>query len=156
MNPADPLAELRDIHLPEPVSWWPPAPGWWLVGLATLAGLAGLIFFLRRRFAQNRYRRIALKKLSLLEKHTSEKGVVLEEISAILRRAAIQAYGREKVAPLAGDAWLAFLDTTGRTSDFGSGAGRVLGTDLYRPKVEVDIARVVLTAARWIKEHGPC
>ena len=26
------LAQLRDIRLPDPVGWWPPAPGWWIFG----------------------------------------------------------------------------------------------------------------------------
>lgn len=156
MNRVDPLDELRDIHLPEPVSWWPPAPGWWLVALITLAGLAALIYFLRRRFLQTRYRRVALKKLLRLNNHEGDKALVLEEISAILRRVAIQTCGRERVAPLVGDAWLAFLDKTGRTSAFSSDAARVLGPDLYRPSIEVDIARVMGIAANWIKEHRSC
>ena len=33
---SDPLAELRGYHPPDPVSWWPPAPGWWLLALLIL------------------------------------------------------------------------------------------------------------------------
>ena len=117
MNPADPLAQLRDIHLPEPVSWWPPAPGWWLVALIILAVIITLVYFLRRRFLKNKYRKVALNKLSLLESHNKDNALgTLEEISAILRRVAMQTYGRQSVAPLAGDSWLEFLDKTGKTS----------------------------------------
>lgn len=45
MNPLDQLAPLID---PEPISWWPPAPGWWLLGLALLLGLAALWRFRHR------------------------------------------------------------------------------------------------------------
>ncbi len=40
----DPLAQLRDLHLPQAVADWPPALGWWL-----LAGLvlSGLVWFMR-------------------------------------------------------------------------------------------------------------
>ena len=31
MMQADSLAQLRDIQLPEPISWWPLAPGWWVL-----------------------------------------------------------------------------------------------------------------------------
>ena len=32
--------ELRDIHLPDPLSWWPPAIGWWLLVIGSLALVA--------------------------------------------------------------------------------------------------------------------
>ena len=35
---------LRDLHLPEPVGWWPPAPGWWILLLLVTTLLAyGLV-----------------------------------------------------------------------------------------------------------------
>ncbi|HQS07581.1 MAG TPA: DUF4381 domain-containing protein [Xanthobacteraceae bacterium] len=47
---ADPLAGLRDIHLPGPVSFWPLAPGWWmLAGLLVVLGLIAAFLEWRRR-----------------------------------------------------------------------------------------------------------
>lgn len=155
MNQQDPLSQLRDIHLPEPVSWWPPAPGWWLAGFISLAALIALFYFLRRWRVKNRYRKVALKILSQLDVQDNEL-TSLEAISELLRRVAIQTFGREKVAALAGEAWLAFLDKTGRTTDFSKGPGRVLGSDLYRPSVEADVEQVQLIARKWIKEHRQC
>ena len=43
MNPAASNLQLRDIHLPDAVSWWPPAPGWWLL----LGGLLLALLFIR-------------------------------------------------------------------------------------------------------------
>jgi hypothetical protein len=38
-NAPDPLQDLRDVHLPDPISWWPPAFGWWMImGLLIIGG----------------------------------------------------------------------------------------------------------------------
>jgi len=154
MNPADPLAQLRDIHLPEPVSWWPPAPGWWVALLLSLAAIFFVVYYLRKYWLQRRYRRVALLELgnfSLNDERNNQ--VLLEEISALLRRVALQAYGREKVAPLTGESWLAFLDNTGKTEQFSSGAAKVLGAGLYQSSVEADMEQVMLIVRNWIKDH---
>ena len=52
---------LRDLHLPDPVGWWPPAPGWWLL-LATLAMLLiWLAVVLRSRHRRGAARRHAVR-----------------------------------------------------------------------------------------------
>ena len=28
---------LRDLHLPDAIGWWPPAPGWWVLFVLALA-----------------------------------------------------------------------------------------------------------------------
>lgn len=40
---------LRDIHLPEAVSAWPPAIGWWLLAALLIAGIATLAWHIKRK-----------------------------------------------------------------------------------------------------------
>ncbi|MGD2138441.1 MAG: DUF4381 family protein, partial [Gammaproteobacteria bacterium] len=49
----DPLAALRPLHPPAPVEWWPPAPGWWVLGVLLLA-LLGLAWWYHRTSAVRR------------------------------------------------------------------------------------------------------
>jgi len=157
-NTANPLEQLRDIHLPEPVSWWPPAPGWWLLVAVVLAVGAGFLLA-RKHVRQGRYRRTALAGLQAAYKalgSTDDRRLFLEETSALLRRVAIQAYGRQEVAALTGMKWLAFLDRTGGTDQFSSGPGAVLADGHYRPRAEVDSDQVFTLAQKWIQEHRKC
>lgn len=53
-NPA--LEQLRDIHLPQAVHWWPPAPGWWLVAAMVLALTIWLSRYLQARYRRQYFR----------------------------------------------------------------------------------------------------
>ena len=63
MNPQDPLAALHPLRTPEPIGWWPLAPGWWvlLVAVVLLAALA--VYLARRHYRRNAYRRVAMLQL---------------------------------------------------------------------------------------------
>ncbi|MEN8142961.1 MAG: DUF4381 domain-containing protein [Thermodesulfobacteriota bacterium] len=158
MNPPDPLTQLRDIHLPEPVSWWPPAPGWWLMALVAVVllvvGGRALLKYIRR----NRYRRVALAELRRLRgkktKYTAQE--LLERLASLLRRVAIQSCGRQQVASLVGERWLRFLDETGSTDQFTGGAGRMLGEDHYHHEVKKISAELFQLAEKWIRGHKKC
>ena len=132
----DPQAiPLRGLHLPEPVGWWPLAPGWWVL-IALLALAAGLLVraWLRRR-AHSAARRRALRQLELSRSAYAYHGnpVVLgAEVSALLRRAMLAYAPRAEVAGLTGDAWLAWLDRDLDEPRFRQGAGRSLLELPYR------------------------
>ena len=117
-DPAD-LSNLHDIVLPVPVSYWPPAPGWWILALAMLAVAVILIVRLVARYRRNAYRRAALRELDAIG--PAVDGASAMHISAVLKRTALVAFPREQVAGLTGPAWLAFLDRTGHTEAFGRG-----------------------------------
>ena len=64
---ADPLAQLRDIHLPADISWWALAPGWWalIIMLGLMVGWAISKAF--KRYRANLYRRQALQRPLLID-----------------------------------------------------------------------------------------
>lgn len=157
MSPTDPfsLDRLRDIVVPQPVSWWPPAPAWYyvlaVVCLWTIVGLVRAIL----RWNRNAYRREALRELAEVP-----RGDFLG-LSTLLKRVALVAYPRDRVASLIGDDWTNFLTATSRGADFGSKPARRIGTAAYENPVhekpaECDVnqwAGVIDGARRWIRRH---
>ncbi|MFO7605830.1 MAG: DUF4381 domain-containing protein [Desulfurivibrionaceae bacterium] len=154
----DPLAQLRDIHLPEPVGWWPPAPGWWLLGIMVLVLAAVAARYLVRYISRGRFRREARRELSNLAGNLAgmDDRQLVEQLNTLLRRVAIRAYGRETVSPLVGGRWLEFLNRKGDTDRFTAGPGRVLGDGHYRPEIKADAERLVPLVEKWLRRHHPC
>jgi hypothetical protein len=104
---ADWLKQLAPAHAPTPPGWWPLAPGWWVLAALVLLSVAAAIYWYRRK--PNRLRRAALRELQQLEAHAHDDAHLASALQDLLRRYAIAAFGREQVAHLSGNAWLAFV-----------------------------------------------
>ncbi len=151
MNGADPLAQLRDIHLPPPVSSWPPAPGWWLLALLLVVLLTAAIALWLRRRRRNAYRRAALVELQRLG---ADHAADVAAINALLKRTALAA-GFTESAALSGEAWLQFLERTrGRGAPLLQSPDRDALLSLYAPAARAtDATQLQKIAARWIRRH---
>lgn len=144
---------LRDIHLPEAIGWWPPAPGWWLLLILSITLAGGLAWWLRRRRAAPA--RLALLELDLLRR---DAGLPAEEklrrLGILLRRVNLSLYPREAVAGLAGEAWLRWLDRAVGAPRFSEGIGRRLVDGPYRPHPQADIEELLALCRDWVKAAG--
>ena len=147
--------QLRDIHLPEGVSWWPPAPGWWLL-LALLLGAVAALWYWRRHGSVRRglYRQ-ALQELERIENDFGQKDnerQVLENLSVLLRRVAVSRHPRTEVASLTGRRWLEFLDSVSGGNEFSTGTGRILADAPYNPALRTDnIPDLIDLCRRWLE-----
>jgi len=132
----DPQAiPLRGLHLPEPVGWWPLAPGWWLLIAVLVVASALLIRTWLQRRARSAARRRALRQLEESRSAYAYHGnpVTLgAEVSELLRRTMLAYAPRAEVAGLTGDAWLAWLDRDLDEPRFRDGPGRKLLELPYR------------------------
>ncbi|MEN9503927.1 MAG: hypothetical protein RI964_3212 [Pseudomonadota bacterium] len=143
---------LRDIHLPDPIGWWPLAPGWWLVLLAGVAILGLLVWWLARRQPQQPELNLALRELEQLQaKYQANSKVLLRELSVLLRRVAISHHGRERVSGLTGEAWVDFLDQAAGKPLFKGKFAQLLTEFPYRPEAQVETAALAKAIREWIK-----
>ncbi|MDR2214021.1 MAG: DUF4381 domain-containing protein [Pseudomonadales bacterium] len=160
MEAEDPLKDLADIHLPDPLSFWPPAPGWWLVALLALALLAYAALRYVRAWRERQRLQAALGELDAAyqryqdaisqRQDPSAAGLsFLQDCNMLLKRVALLHY---PVAAMYGQSWLRFLDKSGKTRQFTTGAGQVLGDTLYRASFDGDAARLHQLCTAWIRQ----
>lgn len=142
------LAQLRDIHLPQPIGWWPLAPGWWaLIALVCILSVVGLVWSrMRRRSA----RFLALCELEAIKPEQPDE--FLAQISSLLRRVARRHTSGADV--LTGEAWSAFLmeGKYGMSRD----TAALLATGPYGPPANENFEPEALRAetATWIRRNG--
>lgn len=152
-----PLPDLRDVHLPDPVSLWPPAPGWWIVlGLVVTGAIVFMWLMAYRR--RTKVRRLAMAELRAVKQHYAthpDDLWVVQRLSEIVRRYAMATFPRTEVAGLAGSSWLGFLDRTGGTNQFTQGVGRLLSSEPYRPQSAMAAAELLPLVERWIQHVSP-
>jgi len=150
------MDQLKEIPLPQPISWMPQTPAWYvLAGLAVLL-LAWLIVRAIRTYRRNRYRRAALAELEQIRSAAASNPAALVTLPELVKRVAFQVAAREKVASLSGDAWLTFLDKSYRGTGFTTGPGRLLPALSYRGPSSIapeQAASLMDLVATWIRRH---
>jgi hypothetical protein len=158
MNPpAQTSLQLRDIHLPGPPDFWPPAPGWWVLtaialGLATWAGV-----LLWRQIRIRRQRRHILALLERMEQSSNGAPTpeFLAQLSRLMRRLALMRFPRREIASLTGIKWLQFLDSSGGDGQFSQGPGKVLAQGPYMRELPngIDGRALTVLIRQWIQRN---
>lgn len=159
MSNPDPLAQLKDIHLPQPINWWPLAPGWYVLILLLSFLTLFLAYHAYKRHGYALAKKRALVLLNNYQEHYEKKHnvpVTSSNISELLRRVALVYYPREQVASLHGEAWLQFLNQTSKGIDFNAVRDMLLDAP-FKTEETINLKPLFNTAKLWIKQRSvPC
>jgi uncharacterized protein DUF4381 len=150
---------LRDIHLPEPISWWPLAPGWWLLLVSVLLILCALYLTIKiyRSRQLKRDIKAELEHIKQQFQQTQSKSQLAKSLSILLRRASISYYPKANIAGLTGEHWLTYLDKTNikrsEKISFKTNAGKILLSAPYLPenkKLDFDAQFLIDLCESWL------
>ena len=162
MDSAELLAQLADIHQPPPVSFWPPAPGWWILTVVIL-GLAG--FFGRRFYFLHKQRKTCNFALQELHKiyvaYQQAQGnsaqqdndsilLYINQFNAVLRRVAMWHYPSSGAASLGGAAWVDFVRKKGDSSRLSDDIAEALSRGRFMTHYEIDADLLNEFGQQWI------
>lgn len=162
MKPDISSIPLRDIHLPDSVSWWPLAPGWWItLGLLILA--AATVYFLKWMKDRRQLGKQSMDEFaSLVSRYQQDKDthLLLTNLSQLLRRVCITQYDYQHIAGLTGDEWLKFLDEAlvhhknEQGLSFCGELGECLVTVQYQRAISVDekkLDQLLILSKAWLQ-----
>jgi len=149
--------DLGGLFEPKPVTFSFDTPGWYV--LAALLLLTGVVLLIkwRQHRIKNAYRRRALKAVKKLEtQFVQQPGQNFTvQVMAIVRVAAMDAFGRRQVASLTGDAWLRFLESKGKNTKF-TVYDKVIQKAVFqdKPVEKKQTAAIIELSKKWIKTHA--
>ena len=131
------LSNLRDVFIPEPPLFWPPASGVWVALGIVVAVLLFVAWRLRATRKRDAYRKAGLLLL--------QSAVTAHDVAVIVKRVALAVFPREQVASLYGDDWVAFLHDSCPRSHF---TAMLTSGAAAEPDDEL-----IELASMWIRHH---
>ena len=147
--PAGP--DLRDIHLPPEPSWWPLAPGWWVLVVLLLAALLlGAWLWRRHRRVLWRREQVLLELDALAHRHQrdGDQSALANGLHQLLRRVARR--HDAMATQQRGEAWrltLARVPIDAITLD----QLLTLEQAIYRPQSTFDHVAAVAAVRQWLR-----
>lgn len=143
--------DLRDIHLPAQPSWWPPAPGWWLLGTLVLVAIVVMIWIWRRhRDVRGRQQQILDELDQVVRQHRDDDSPhgLLRDMHQLLRRVA-RRHDPQAIRQR-GEAWrqtLARVPVDAATLE----RLRTLDELIYQPPAARDDEAMVAAVRTWLR-----
>ncbi|NKB31833.1 MAG: DUF4381 family protein [Pseudomonadales bacterium] len=158
MDSEELLAQLADIHLPAEVSYWPPAPGWWILALLLLVAV---VYFVRRMVQLRNLRQVCQHALAELDRcyksfagANGDPGSVrlryVNEFNSVMRRVALVHFPQANVASLGGDAWVDFIRQKGDSSGLNDEIAAALSFGRFQTQCDVDVDAMNNLGQAWI------
>ncbi|MGK0442977.1 MAG: hypothetical protein ACJA0N_002797 [Pseudohongiellaceae bacterium] len=151
------LHGIDEVILPESISLMPQTVGWKIVGVLLIAYILWRSFLAWRLWQKNWYRREGLKVLADIRSLFEAGNIAaVNEVPALLKSVALQAYPRGEIAQLSGEPWIDFLHTTLADKKF-DGAS-ILLIVAYSPMASwplltPDIQTLFDSCESWITSH---
>jgi cbb3-type cytochrome oxidase subunit 3 len=147
---------LRDIHLPEAIGWWPPALGWWLLAVMVPLSIAFGYWLYKRITRKTAIKAAKILLLQIRQDKVHDNCQKLQDISALIRRTAISASGRNECAGLTGQQWLEYLDSPFKKKPFTEEFGRLLIDAPYQKAAPTkeEIVQLINLCENWLNAQS--
>lgn len=155
MNPESIAELLEPLREPGAISWWPLAPGWWILLALLCIAVAICAYLLRRRYQRRAPLREASQRLiSLRDDEGLSSADKAARLGQLQRQLAIAVSGRSNSAPLTGAAWADYLNALGHSNQ------RLFTAEMadlaYRPVVEEHDCLAAMEATNvWLRDLRP-
>jgi hypothetical protein len=134
---ANPLDQLKDIHLPDQIEQFQLAVGWWVLIALTVI----LVVYLILRWQKKRKALFLLVPANIeLDKLAQSKAdnKAMAELSALLKRVCLLYYPLHQVAALSGESWTQFINQQVGQEVFSKSQQQIFSQLTYQANSQVE------------------
>ena len=147
--------QLRDVHLPDAVSWWPLAWGWWVLFILLMLSVGAALFLIVQKYKKNRYRKLATTELNNVFEawqNDQQTHVYLHRANDTLKRVVLQSEQNNLMTTLSGQAWVEQLNVWAK-KPLTENSKNALAFECYKESPSSDIKALHADLIYWLKSH---
>lgn len=151
---------IADIHLPNDVSAWPPAIGWWLLVLISALLFWAAIVAFKKHQNKWQYRKAALRLLAEEYRRFNDTNTqaTATALISVLKRTAMSAYPEQDLRGIYGQQWVSCLNRQTPKAYFEANLASYFIDQQYQIATtehnNIDVSALYHACQCWIKQHN--